>query len=379
VKERDIHFMRLALAEAEKGLGRTAPNPCVGAVVVREDQVVGRGYHRRAGTPHAEVNAIRDAGTACRGATIYVTLEPCNHTGRTPPCTAAILDAGIRRVVIGMKDPNPQVTGGGADYLRSQGLEVSSGLLEEDCRRLNYPFLKHSTTGLPWVIMKAGMSLDARISRQPGRGGAITGKESRQFVHKLRDRTDAILIGSRTALVDDPSLTTRLEKGRGRDPVRIVLDSRLRLSPGARMLGQESNAPTWIFASADADADRAARLRDQGAVVVSMEVDEQGRLLLHPILEYLGRHDITSVLVEGGAAVHGSFLGQGLVDQVFLFLAPYFIGDQGVPLVSGYGCDVPGISCPQLEKITLERLGRDILLQGLLNTSWCRIRGQDAE
>ncbi|MCI5159893.1 MAG: bifunctional diaminohydroxyphosphoribosylaminopyrimidine deaminase/5-amino-6-(5-phosphoribosylamino)uracil reductase RibD [Candidatus Electrothrix sp. AUS1_2] len=174
--EHDSRYMYLALAEAKKGLGRTSPNPCVGAVIVRDGQIIGTGYHRQAGTPHAEVNAIADTvekGRECTGATIYVTLEPCNHTGRTPPCTQAILAAGFRRVVIGTADPNP-VASGGADFLRSQGIEVTLGVIEQECRQLNYPFLKHSVTGLPWVVMKAGMSLDGKISRRQGKGGAVT-------------------------------------------------------------------------------------------------------------------------------------------------------------------------------------------------------------
>ena len=225
----DIKYMQLAVGLAKKGQGRTSPNPCVGAVIVRNGVVVGQGYHRRAGTPHAEINAIADAGESCAGATIYVTLEPCNHTGRTPPCSRAVLAAGLKRVIIGMADPNP-VASGGAYFLRAEGLEVELGVLEDECRGLNYPFLKHSTTRLPWVVMKAGMSLDGMISRRRGYGGAITGPESKQRVHELRNRLDAILIGISTALIDDPSLTTRLPDG-GRDPLRVILDRRLQLSP----------------------------------------------------------------------------------------------------------------------------------------------------
>ena len=208
----DTAYMRLAIKEAEKGLGRTSPNPCVGAVIVRDDQVIGQGYHRRAGTPHAEVNAIADAleeTHSCAGATIYVTLEPCNHTGRTPPCTQAILTAGFSRVVIGMADPNP-VASGGAYFLQYQGIEVKLGVLEQECRQLNYPFLKHSVTGLPWVVMKAGVSLDGKISRRQGQGGAITGSASKQRVHELRNQLDAILIGNVDfLLINMPQLVNR--------------------------------------------------------------------------------------------------------------------------------------------------------------------------
>ena len=240
----DRHFMKLALQEARKGLGRTSPNPSVGAVVVRNGTIVGKGYHKKAGLPHAEPNALQDAGNKAEGSTIYVTLEPCNHAGRTPPCTRAILEAGIQRVVIGMADPNPKVTGSGADFLAAQGVAVTSGVLEYECCELNRPFIKHATTGLPWVIMKAGTSMDGRIAAGIGRQTAITGTESLHQVHLLRDRVDAILIGVETAITDDPSLTTRLGGRRpGRDPERIILDTNLRLLPAAKML---STAPSAI-------------------------------------------------------------------------------------------------------------------------------------
>ncbi|XOF34541.1 MAG: bifunctional diaminohydroxyphosphoribosylaminopyrimidine deaminase/5-amino-6-(5-phosphoribosylamino)uracil reductase RibD [Candidatus Electrothrix sp. YB6] len=366
--EHDSRYMRLALEEAKKGLGRTSPNPCVGAVIVRDEQVIGKGYHRRAGTPHAEVNALTDAekaGKSCAGATIYVTLEPCSHTGRTPPCTQAILAAGLRRVVIGMPDPNP-IAAGGAEFLLSQGVEVRIGVLEQECRQLNYPFLKHSTTGLPWVVMKAGMSLDGKISPQRGQGGAITGPVSRQRVHELRNQLDAILIGSGTALIDNPFLTTRLleEGNESRDPLRVILDSQLRLPADAKMLRQESDAGTWIFCSKEAPAERQGKLEQAGAVVHRVKSNQDGRPDLHQILQQLGSADITSVLVEGGAGMHGAFLREHLVDQVYLFMAPYFIGEAGTPLIAGYSMGKEKI---RLAETTTELVGQDILVQGLLD------------
>jgi len=355
--------MQLAIEQAKKGQGRTSPNPCVGAVIVRDGVVVGKGYHRRSGTPHAEINAIADAGNACAGSTIYVTLEPCNHTGRTPPCSRAVVAAGLKRVVIGMADPNP-VAGGGADFLRSQGVTVKLGVCEEACRRLNYPFFKHCLTKLPWVVMKAGMSLDGKISRKKGRGGAITCKVSKARVHELRNRLDAILIGIGTALIDDPSLTTRLPVG-GRDPLRVVLDSRLRLPADAKMLTRESTAPTWIFCGPRASGERQKVLEQAGAVIHRTATDGQGRLPVEEVLRVLGSADITSVLVEGGAAVHGAFLRAKLVDQVFLFMAPYCIGDGGTPLVTGYSLGIDETAL-ELTGITTEILGRDILIQGIM-------------
>ncbi len=358
MSEADLYFMRLALELARKGLGRTAPNPCVGAVIVRDGQIVGSGWHRKAGTPHAEVHAINEAGIACAGATLYVTLEPCNHTGRTPPCSRAVLAAGIARVVIGMADHNP-VAAGGAEFLRSQGVAVDMGILEEECRQLNRPFIKYSSTGLPWVVMKAGMSLDGRISRVRGQGGPITGPESQRRTHELRDQLDAILIGIGTALIDNPSLTCRIENGR--DPLRVILDSQLRLPPEANMLRQQSSAPTWIFCRRDAPVERQQVLEKAGAVIHRIDTDELGQLDLKQVLRCLGKSGITSVLVEGGAAVHGAFLRAGLADEACLFIAPCFIGDSGTPLITGAADAL-------LTGMTAEKLGQDMLLRGLLRS-----------
>lgn len=359
-------YMELALAEARKGLGRTSPNPAVGAVVVKDGKVVGRGYHHRAGTPHAEVHALADAGPQARGATIYVTLEPCNHTGRTPPCTEAILAAGIAMVVIGMADPNPRVAGGGAAYLRQRGLEVVSGVLEQPCRALNYPFIKHSTTGLPWVMMKAGLSLDGKITFRSRQGAALTGEESWRFVHRLRNQTDAILIGVETAIIDDPSLTTRLEGvADTRDPVRVVLDSCLRLPPQARMLHQRSTAETWVVCGSEASSDREEQLVRAGARVLRLALGADGRVDLPAMLRLLGARNLTSVLVEGGAGIHGAMYGQRLVDELLLFYAPFIVGDQGTPLVSGYSL-ARRDQAPKLADVALQPLGNDFLFRALV-------------
>lgn len=359
-------FMRLAIGEAEKGLGRTSPNPAVGAVIVNHGKVVGVGYHKKAGTPHAEVNAIADAGEDGRGGIIYVTLEPCNHTGRTPPCTQAILKAGIVKVVIGALDPNPRVVGGGAEYLRAQGVEVVHGILEAECRDLIRFFVKHSGKGLPWVIMKAGLSLDGKITLRKGQGTAITGVQSGCAVHQLRNRVDAILIGIGTALIDDPSLTTRLDgKPDARDPLRIVLDSQLRLSDKAKMLSQSSAAPTWIVCGADASSEREGELTRAGAVVHRFPTTPGGRPDLTRLLAFLGEQQILSVLVEGGAAIHGAFWGQQLVDELQLYYAPILGGEQGLPLIAGYSLQ-DRLTSPALTNISLEALGDDFLFRAFV-------------
>ncbi|WP_339135348.1 MAG: bifunctional diaminohydroxyphosphoribosylaminopyrimidine deaminase/5-amino-6-(5-phosphoribosylamino)uracil reductase RibD [Candidatus Electrothrix sp. GW3-4] len=264
-----------------------------------------------------------------------------------------------------MADSNP-VASGGADFLQSQGILVKLGVLEQECRQLNYPFLKHSATGLPWVVMKAGMSLDGKINRRQGKGGAITGPDSKKKVHQLRNQLDALLIGSGTALIDDPSLTTRLAQGSGRDPLRVILDSQLRLPSDARMLTQQSSAATWIFCDHEASEQKQKELEQAGAIIYRGDRDQNGGLDLAQVLRRLGQADITSVLVEGGAAVHGSFLKKSLVDQVYLFTAPYFIGELGTSVLSGYSIgeeEVPLL----LRQQTTESVGRDILLQGLLH------------
>lgn len=362
--DRDRHFMRLALREAAKGVGRTSPNPCVGAVVVRDGEVVARGYHRQAGSPHAEVNALNRAGEQARGATLYVTLEPCNHQGRTPACTERILAAGIKRLVVGMSDPNPLVKGGGNAYLLWRGLEVVAGVLAEECLALNRPFVKHITCGRPWVVMKAGMSVDGRIATRTGHSQWITGESARTRAHLWRDRVDAILIGVDTALADDPLLTARHKGGRGHDPLRVVLDSTLRLPVTARLLQQGSAAFTWVFCGPAASAARRKALIAAGAVVKEVAISPHGGLDLEAVLVELGRHDVTSLLVEGGGRVHAAFMRDNLYDQACLFAAPLFLGAEGLPVVGGLGLDRVEQG-RRFRYTSVRRLGEDIMIEGL--------------
>lgn len=356
--------MQRALIEARKGLGHTSPNPCVGAVVVSDQRIISTGYHKKAGTPHAEIHALRKAGDLARGATLYVTLEPCNHTGRTPPCTRAILASGIARVVVGMRDPNPLVNGGGIGFLREQGVEVTDGILESECLRLNRPFVKYITTKMPWVIMKAGVSLDGRISYQTQKSGRITGKDSLAYLHRLRDRVDAILVGSKTVKIDNPSLTTRLSGRRGKDPVRVVLDTHLSLPLDTKILHQESIAPTWIFCGNNAACLK--RIQDYSGlpnvVVYPVENDVTGVDLVQ-VLRILAREGIVSLLVEGGGSVHGAFLRQRLVDQVMLFLAPLFAGSDGTSLIAGFEVG-DAEQAVRLKHVRYRRCGDDMFVEG---------------
>ncbi|HKC59627.1 MAG TPA: bifunctional diaminohydroxyphosphoribosylaminopyrimidine deaminase/5-amino-6-(5-phosphoribosylamino)uracil reductase RibD [Myxococcales bacterium] len=315
--------MGLALNEAAKGLGRTHPNPVVGAVVARGAQVLGLGHHRKAGGAHAEVEALREAAKKARGADLYVTLEPCNHQGRTPPCTDAILSAGIARVFIGSIDPNPLVKGKGAQRLRAAGVAVRTGVLGEACDAANEMWFKFITRKLPWVVLKAAVTLDGKLATASGDSRWVSGPRSREMAHALRDELDAVLVGIGTALADDPRLTAR---GRGqRDPVRVVVDSAARLPPDARVLRQRSQAPTLVACTLRADPRRVKALQRAGAEIVRCQ-SRDGRVDLKDLLERLAGRGLTSVLVEGGAAIHGSFLTGRLWDELYLFIAPKVAG-----------------------------------------------------
>lgn len=357
--------MRLALRQALRARGRTSPNPLVGAVIVKDGQLIATGYHQKAGTPHAEVKALAKALDKADGATLYVTLEPCSHHGRTPPCAEAVWRSGIRRVVVGMEDPNPLVAGNGLRFLQEKGLEVSVGLLAADCRQINLPFCRWITSGLPWVIMKAGLSLDGRIAARRGQSGWITNEASRHYVHQLRDRVDAILIGIGTALIDDPSLTTRLPGRNHRDPLRVLLDRDLRLPVTARMLTQESAARTMIFCGSEAETGRRIALEAAAAVVCPVGLGADGELDLRGVLGELGRRQVTSLLVEGGSRVHSAFWSQNLVQQVNLFYGPFFLGADGVPLMADWGLERVDQAC-RLRDIRQRRFGDDLMIEGLV-------------
>jgi diaminohydroxyphosphoribosylaminopyrimidine deaminase/5-amino-6-(5-phosphoribosylamino)uracil reductase len=364
ITAQDLLFMKKALRLASKGAGRTSPNPMVGAVVVRDNEVVGEGYHRFVGGPHAEVNAIEAAGDRTPGAVLYVTLEPCNHQGRTPPCTRSILDAGIARVVVGMNDPNPRVCGGGADHLRQRGIVVDSGALERECRLLNQPFIKHVSTGLPYVTVKAATTLDGRIATSSGHSQWISNEQSRRHAHQLRCNLDGILVGIETALSDDPLLTARLPGRRNcRQPVRILLDSRLRIPMNSRLVRTAREVPFWIACSLEADEKKERKLAEAGVNILRLPAKNH-RIDLVGLLRELGKRQITSLLVEGGASVLGALIEEGLADDFCFFYAPKILGDpEGIPLVRGRPREKMTEALPVYD-VKVRRFGADVMLTG---------------
>ena len=355
--------MKEALREARKGMGRTSPNPAVGAVIVRDGRIVAKGYHRKAGLPHAEIEALGKLGGKAPGDVLYVTLEPCNHHGKTPPCTEAILRSGLRRVVVGMTDPNPMVTGGGCEFLRQNGIEVVTGILETECRLLNEVFVKFVTTGRPFVVAKSALTLDGWTATSSGHSKWITNERSRQLVHRLRNQMDATMVGIGTVLADDPSLTTRLERRRGKDPLRIVVDTHLRTPLCAKVLNPESSAITLIVVKSDLRDDSREIFQKKGALIIPCPI-KAGLIDLDALMNILGRMSITSVLVEGGASIMASMLREKLIDKFYIFMAPKILGgEDGIPMAAG-----PGVKrmeeCLVLKDIRIRRFADDILVIG---------------
>lgn len=358
-------FMNLALEEAARGVGRTRPNPPVGAVLVKGGRVIGRGHHRRAGEPHAEVVALQAAGARARGADLYISLEPCNHHGRTPPCTEAILQAGVRRVFYAIGDPNPLVNGRGDARLREAGVQVVRGVGAEAAEALLRPYVKRMRTGLPWVNLKVASTLDGRIATARGDSQWVTGPEARAHVHRLRDRADVVLVGRATAKLDDPQLTTRLEEGGGRDPVRVVVDSHLTLPPSLKLFNLPSEAPTIVATLEDPEGPRARRLTSRGVLVWKIRAGRQGRPSAKDLLRRLGKAGYAEVLCEGGGELAASLLSAGLVDELHLFLAPKIIGGDGRPWVGALGLSRMRQAL-RVDGLTLTPMGADWLAHGLL-------------
>jgi len=365
----DKRFMQMALDLAKKGEGFTSPNPMVGAVIVKDQKVVGKGYHKAAGEAHAEVNAIDDAGALAKNATLYVTLEPCNHTGRTPPCTEKVIASGIRRVVAAMDDPNPGVKGGGLDYLKSCGISITVGVCEKQAKKLNEIFIKYALTKRPFTIVKCAATLDGRIATKTGDSRWVTGEESRQFVHQLRHAMDAIMVGINTVKKDNPSLTTRLttrqKNTKQLDPTRIILDTHLRISEKAKLLQLHSDSDTILITGPLVARDKKTRLENKGVRIIESPVID-GLIDLDGLMNILGSLGITSLLIEGGSRVFASALSTGIVDKVLFFYAPKILGgDDGIPICKGPGVDLMD-HCIPVKDIQVRRFGDDIMIEGYI-------------
>jgi diaminohydroxyphosphoribosylaminopyrimidine deaminase/5-amino-6-(5-phosphoribosylamino)uracil reductase len=336
----------------------------VGAVIVKDGEVKGQGYHQIVGQAHAEVNAIEDAGTQAQDATLYVNLEPCNHTGRTPPCTRKILEAGIKQVVIAMEDPHTKA-GGGAVFLKAHGLEVLIGVCEEPAKRLNEAFIKYVNTQQPFVLLKCAATLDGRIATRSGDSKWVTGEKARKFVHQLRHAVDAILVGVGTIHTDDPSLTTRLESDKGLDPVRIVLDTHLSISTSARILQLESNSDTILVTGHKVPGNKKSMLAKKGVRLMELPVNNEG-IEMQALLNRLGSMGITSLLIEGGSRVIASAFSSGIVDKVHFFYAPKILGgDDGIPICQGPGPKLMR-DCIPVKNIRIQRFEDDVMIEGYI-------------
>lgn len=352
--------MQAALVLARRGLGNVWPNPAVGCVIVRDEKILGRGWTQPGGRPHAETQALREAGPASRGATAYVSLEPCNHQGETGPCTEALISGGIERAVVATEDPDPRVSGRGIERLRRAGIALTIGVCRDAAIDLNAGFFRSVTLGRPMFTLKAATTLDGRIATRIGASRWITGAAARAAAHRLRAEHDAILIGSGTALTDDPILSCRLPGMEDRSPVRVIADGRLRLTPGMKLVETAHQVPTWIAAVSPLDVQRRRALEVRGIAIIEVEDDLHGHPAPQAVAAALAERGITRVLIEGGGGIAASYLTAGLVDRLAWFRAPRLIGNDGVPAVGALGIDsLPDAPCFSRSNAT--DIGQDVL------------------
>lgn len=365
----DAYYMKRALELAARGSGSTSPNPLVGAVIVKEGNIIGEGWHERAGEPHAEINAIGSANEDVENSTIYVNLEPCSHFGRTPPCAVELVKRKFKRVVVAMEDPNPLVAGRGIKLLRDNGIQVDVGINRIEALMLNDIFIKYITRKKPFVLLKAAMTLDGKTATRTGDSKWISRELSRDYVHNLRNRYSSILVGLNTVIKDNPELTARLEGVKTKNPVRIIMDSKGRISADARVLGAEKDKRTIIATTKDMTEEKRRYLENKGAEVIITD-KEDGRVNLGQLLEELYKKGIDSVLVEGGGTVAASFIEEGLVDKAAFFIAPVIIGGSTAPTpVMGAGVDYirEGYKL-KYQKVSV--FGQDVLIEGYLKVPW---------
>ena len=364
----DIEFMRRALQLAENGIGKTSPNPLVGAVIVKDDKIIGEGWHECFGQAHAEVNAVNNATENIEGATMYVNLEPCCHYGKTPPCTELLIEKKVKRVVVGTLDPNPLIAGKGVQRMREAGIEASVGVLKKECERLNEVFFHYIQTRQPFVVLKAAMSLDGKIAAPSGESKWITEEEARKDVQKLRNRYSAIMVGVGTVITDDPELTCRFEGGR--NPVRIILDSSLRTPLSSNVLRNQEKNATWVVCTERASAERAEQMEKLGASVIRCK-SLKGHIDLVDLMEKLGERSIDSILLEGGGTVNDSALEQDIVSKIILYVAPKIIGgEKSKTFVGGQGIGKLDQAYP-LQIDSMERVGEDLKITAYRKDRGC--------
>lgn len=361
----DERFMERAIELARKGEGYTSPNPLVGAVIVKENRIIGEGYHEYFGGSHAEVNALKNAMESVNGATMYVTLEPCSHYGKTPPCANEIVKKGISRVIIGMKDPNPLVAGKGMNILEENGIEVELGVLEKEVKKLNEIFIKYITTKKPFCILKTAMTLDGKIATYTGDSRWITNEYSRQHVHELRHRVSSIMVGIGTVLADDPMLTTRLLERKGRDPIRIIIDTKGRIPLEAKALNLKSKAKTIIAVTEKVKKSKLIALKEKGAEVIITPLKNE-KVDLKFLMEKIAAMGIDSILIEGGAGLNFSVLNEDIIDKVITFVAPKIIGGENAKTpVGGDGLALMQ-GAISLKDIRVKRFNDDIMIEGYI-------------
>ena len=357
----DEKYMRLAMQLAGNAIGRTSPNPLVGAVIVKDNRVVGCGWHRKAGTPHAEVHALNQAGELAQGADVYVTLEPCAHYGKTPPCAKALVEAKVKNVYGGLLDVNPKVAGKGFKILEDAGIHVEYGFLQDELRKQNEVFFKWIEHKKPFVVLKAAMTLDGKIATATGQSKWITNETSRAYGYKLRDIYDGIMVGINTVIEDNPMLTARVDGGK--NPIRIVVDSSLRIDINANVV-QDKSAKTIIATTDKADKDKILKLQAQDVDVIVVDKDENDKVDIEKLLDILGQQNICSILVEGGATLSGSFVAKKLVDKVYFFIAPKIVGGKEAK-TSVAGTGILNLQeALALKDIQIEKLEEDILIIG---------------